>query len=72
MLAAPGQQVDVTEEIRRTAPFIAAVRQEYLDIAISVDTWRHEVADEACAAGAEFINDSWGGRDAKLPAVIAE
>jgi len=70
--AAPGQQVDVTEEIRRTAPFIAAVRGAYPDVAISVDTWRHEVAAQACAAGADLINDSWGGHDAKLPAVIAE
>lgn len=70
--AAPGQQVDVTEEIRRTAPFIAAVRAAYPDVAISVDTWRHEVAAEACAAGADLINDSWGGKDAKLPAAIAD
>jgi dihydropteroate synthase len=70
--AAPGQQVDVTEEVRRTAPFIATVRDAYPDVAISVDTWRHEVAAEACAAGADLINDSWGGKDAKLPAVIAE
>ena len=70
--AAPGQQVDVTEEIRRTAPFIAAVRAAYPDIAISVDTWRHEVAAHACVAGADLINDSWGGKDAKLPGVIAE
>ena len=70
--AAPGRQVDVTEEIRRTAPFIAAVRGAYPDVAISVDTWRHEVAAEACAAGADLINDSWGGKDAKLPALIAE
>jgi len=70
--AAPGQQVDVTEEIRRTAPFIAAVRGAYPDVAISVDTWRHEVAAEVCAAGADLVNDSWGGRDAKLPAVVAE
>lgn len=70
--AAPGQQVDVTEEIRRTAPFIEAVRGAYPRVAISVDTWRHEVAAEACAAGADLINDSWGGQDAKLAAVIAE
>jgi dihydropteroate synthase len=70
--AAPGQPVDVTEEIRRTASFIAAVRDAYPDVAISSDTWRHEVAAEACAAGADLINDSWGGSDPKLPAVVAE
>ena len=38
---------------------------------ISSDTWRHEVAAEVCAAGADLINDSWGGWDAELPAVVA-
>ncbi len=70
--AAPGLDVDVAEEVRRTASFIAAVRSAYPGVAISADTWRHEVAREACAAGADLINDSWGGWDAKLPDVAAE
>jgi dihydropteroate synthase len=70
--AAPGQQVDTREEIRRTAGFIAAVRAAFADVVISIDTWRHEVAREACAAGADLINDSWGGWDDKLAAVAAE
>jgi dihydropteroate synthase len=69
--AAPGNQVDVREEIRRTAGFIAAVRADFPDVVISTDTWRHEVAREACAAGADLINDSWGGWDDKLAAVAA-
>jgi len=70
--AAPGRDVDVSEEIRRTVSFIAAVRTAYPNVAISADTWRHEVAREACVAGADLINDSWGGWDAKLPEVAAE
>ena len=70
--AAPGHEVDVREEIRRTAGFIAAVRAAYPDVVISTDTWRHEAAREACAAGADLINDSWGGWDEKLAAVAAE
>jgi|SRR5580658_1070924 dihydropteroate synthase len=70
--AAPGQDVDPAEEIRRTASFIRAVRCAYPDIVISADTWRYEVAREACAAGADLINDSWGGWDARLPEVAAE
>jgi dihydropteroate synthase len=70
--AAPGQDVDIAEEIKRTASFIAAVRAAYPETAISADTWRHEVASEACAAGADLINDSWGGWDARLPEVAAE
>ena len=70
--AAPGQDVDASEEIRRTAPFIAAVRGAYPDVVISADTWRHEVAREACAAGADLINDSWGGWDGEVAEVAAE
>jgi dihydropteroate synthase len=69
--AAPGQAVDVTEEIARTAGFVAAVRAAYPDAVISSDTWRHEVAAEVCAAGADLINDSWGGWDPALPEVVA-
>jgi dihydropteroate synthase len=70
--ARPGEPVEVTEEIRRVAPFVAAVRRSYPDVVISVDTWRHEVGREACAAGAGLINDSWGGFDPQLAEVAAE
>jgi dihydropteroate synthase len=70
--ARPGAEVDVREEIRRSVPFIAAVRDAYPDLAISVDTWRHEVGREACAAGADLLNDSWGGWDSRLAEVAAE
>ena len=69
--AAPGAPVDVAEEIRRTVPFVAAVRAAYPDLVISVDTWRHEVATAACQAGADLLNDTWGGQDPELPAVAA-
>jgi dihydropteroate synthase len=70
--ARPGDDVDVREEIRRTVSFIAAVREAYPDLVISVDTWRHEVGREACAAGADLLNDSWGGWDTRLVEVAAE
>ena len=70
--ARPGDEVDVREEIRRTVPFVATVRNAYPDLVISVDTWRHEVGREACAAGADLLNDSWGGWDFKLAEVAAE
>jgi dihydropteroate synthase len=70
--ARPGDEVDVREEVRRTVPFIAAVREAYPDLVISVDTWRHEVGREACAAGADLLNDSWGGWDTRLVEVAAE
>ena len=70
--AAPGAEVDAGEETRRVAGFIAAVRAAYPDLVISADTWRSEVARQACAAGADLINDSWGGWDPALGVVAAE
>jgi dihydropteroate synthase len=70
--AGPGPDVGPGEEIERTAGFIASVRAAHPDIVISVDTYRHEVAREACAAGADLINDSWGGWDPRLAGVAAE
>ena len=49
--AGPGEEVDVAEEIRRTVPFVAAVRAEFPDLVISVDTWRAEVGREVCRGG---------------------
>ena len=70
--AAPGGEVSATEEIGRVVPFVAAVRQRHPDLVISVDTWRAEVAREACAAGADVLNDAWGGADPELVDVAAE
>ncbi len=70
--ARPAAEVTVDEEIRRTVPFIEAVREAYPDLVISVDTWRHEVARAACAAGADLLNDTWSGWDPKLAEVAAE
>ena len=70
--ARPGMTVEAAEEIRRTVPMVAAVREAYPDVVISVDTWRHEVAKEVCDAGADLINDSWGGWDSQLARVTAE
>ncbi|WP_370892055.1 dihydropteroate synthase [Janibacter sp. GXQ6167] len=70
--AAPGGDVSVTEEIDRVVGFVAAVRDRHPDLVISVDTWRHEVAREVCAVGADVLNDAWGGVDPKLVDVAAE
>lgn len=70
--AAPGADVDVAEEIRRTAGLVAAIRDRYPDVVISVDTWRHETGRAVCEAGADLLNDSWGGYDDRLADVAAE
>ena len=70
--AAPGDEVDAQEEIRRTVDFVARVRAEFPELIISVDTWRHEVGRAVCEAGADLLNDAWGGYDPRLAEVAAE
>ncbi|WP_084755379.1 dihydropteroate synthase [Pseudonocardia thermophila] len=70
--AGPGPVVDTAEEIRRVVPFVAAVRERYPDVVISVDTWRAEVGRAAVEAGADLLNDTWAGADPRLAEVAAE
>ncbi len=70
--AGPGDDVDATEEIRRTVSFVEAVRSEHPDVAISIDTWRAEVARPCLEAGADLVNDTWAGADPGLVDVAAE
>ena len=70
--AGPGETIDTQAEIARVVPFIEWVRGAYPDQLISIDTWRSEVARLACRAGADLINDSWGGYDPAMPEVAAE
>ncbi|HEU4424175.1 MAG TPA: dihydropteroate synthase [Pilimelia sp.] len=69
--AGPGEDVDAAEEIRRTVATVAAVRERFPEIVISIDTWRAEVAAEAVAAGADLVNDTWAGADPALADVAA-
>ncbi|MEZ0073132.1 dihydropteroate synthase [Planotetraspora sp. GP83] len=69
--AGPGDEVDPAEEIRRVAEVVAAVRDRHPDVIISVDTWRAEVAKVVAEAGADLLNDTWGGVDPGLAEVAA-
>lgn len=69
--AAPGGDVDVAEEIDRVAGLVARVREAHPQLVISVDTWRAEVGEAVCAAGADVLNDAWGGADPALVDVAA-
>jgi dihydropteroate synthase len=70
--AGPGEDVSEDEEVRRVAPFVAAVRRRHPQLAISVDTWRAGVGRAVCEAGADLLNDAWQGTDPGLAAVAAE
>ncbi|WP_019545240.1 dihydropteroate synthase [Streptomyces sulphureus] len=69
--AGPGEEVTAREEERRIVDFVAEVRARHPEVVVSVDTWRHEVADAACRAGADLVNDAWGGVDPQLAEVAA-
>ncbi len=70
--AGPGERIDTKTEISRVVPFIEWLRDAYPDQLVSIDTWRSAVARAACRAGADLINDSWGGFDPAMPEVAAE
>ncbi|GAA2646525.1 dihydropteroate synthase [Nonomuraea recticatena] len=69
--AGPGETVDAHEEIRRVADLVSAVRERHPELIISVDTWRAEVGDVVAKAGADLLNDTWGGVDPGLAEVAA-
>lgn len=69
----PGhKEISVEEELDRIMPTIEAVSKE-IDVPISVDTYRHQVAEEVLRAGAHIINDIWGlNKDPKVAEVAAK
>ena len=63
--------VSADEEMCRVIPVIESL-SPLLDIPISVDTYKAEIAQAALQAGAAIINDVWGfRRDAKMAQVAA-
>jgi len=69
--AGPGPEVSEAQERDRVVPFVHAIRAAHPDLIISVDTWRAAVADAACEAGADLVNDAWAGHDPEVTAVAA-
>jgi len=69
----PGSQpITADEELRRVLPVIEDLRRK-LDVAISIDTSKAEVARAAIEAGASVVNDVTGGRgDEQMLPLIAE
>ncbi|MCH8919552.1 MAG: dihydropteroate synthase [Chloroflexi bacterium] len=69
----PGfEPISVEEEIRRTVPVIEKLVRE-VDIPLSIDTYKAEVARAALAAGAQLVNDVHGfRREPETAAAAAE
>lgn len=68
----PGHEpVSLEEELSRVVPVVAALRD--LEVQISVDTFRAEVAERALESGAHIINDQWAGKyDPRILDVVAK
>jgi dihydropteroate synthase len=66
-----GEEVSAATEIERVVPFLAAAREAYPDLLLSIDTWRAEVA-RAAGAYIDLVNDTWQGADPDLVHVAAD
>lgn len=65
--------VEPHDEIDRVVPVVEAVRAQFPDALISVDTVKSEVADAAAQAGADIINDVSALRlDQRIAEICAE
>lgn len=69
----PGAEyVDAAEEIKRVVPIIEKLSKS-INVPISIDTYKAEVAEQAVIAGATIINDVWGAKaDPNMAAVAAK
>lgn len=62
--------ISIEEEIERVVPVIEAISSK-IDIPISIDTYKGNVAEEALKVGAVLINDVWGFKKDPTMAEIA-
>lgn len=59
------------QEIDRIVPAVEWARATFPDAVLSVDTHRHAVAEQACRAGADLLNDLGGNTGGVLDAAAA-
>lgn len=70
----PGSEtVDAKEEIKRIIPVIKAIKKQFPKATLSIDTYKHEVAEEAITNGCTIINSLGGfSRDEILVNVVSK
>ncbi|MCB5239514.1 dihydropteroate synthase [Niallia alba] len=65
-------EISVEEELERVLPIIERLKME-VEVPLSIDTYKGEVARQSLRAGAHVINDIWGAkRDPNMAAIAAE
>ena len=69
----PGAElITIEEELKRVIPIIQRIKQKFPTLILSIDTWKHEVAEQALKNGCTIINSLGGfSFDEKLAAVAA-
>ena len=69
----PGyERISASDEINRVVPVIEAITNQ-INVPISIDTYKAEVAKKAIEAGAVMINDIWGAKaDPEIADVAAD
>lgn len=68
----PGSMpISLEEERARVMPVIKALAENF-ETVISIDTYKHEIAEEALQCGAHMVNDVWALRaDPRLADIVA-
>ncbi|MEI8202958.1 MAG: dihydropteroate synthase [Bacteroidota bacterium] len=56
------EEISLNEEISRLQPIVVAIRRQFPQAIISVDTWRSEVVRCLAAEGIDMVNDISGGQ----------
>ncbi|MDR4318940.1 dihydropteroate synthase [Niallia circulans] len=65
-------EISIEEELERVIPIIERLANE-VNVPLSIDTYKGEVARQSLQAGAHIINDIWGAkRDPSMAEVAAE
>jgi len=69
----PGSEsITIDQELERVIPVISEIVKK-INIPVSIDTYKHEIAEEALKAGATIVNDISGFKfDFKIAEVTAE
>lgn len=65
-----GEQVTADEELKRILPVIERLAAQ-IDVPLSIDTYKAEVAELAMQAGAHMLNDVWGLQHDREMAMVA-
>lgn len=74
MSSRPGAlEISEEEELKRLIPTVSAIKKQYPDVIVSVDTYRSNVLKAAFDVGADIINDISGGAiDETLLSTVAQ